>query len=351
VLATLLALLLGPAPAGAEPIADGQTSFRLDRALYERLQANGVRVERLKPGKADRRVVTLPVSSGLLEPTYGSGYLYYAGGVRLRAGGHRVVLKRLVLNTAEHWLRGRVAGRELTVASVLDQRVGHNGFDIEVGTKLRLSGGAATLLDRRLGLPGLFRGGQPLAGANTVARPETVSVGGGTITLSLDPRFLAKLGQLGIAVGPSEGATQLDGSPPTFSIPVLNGSIAPDLSSGALVCQGGLVFSEDGSPPRQARFIGLSLALDSDRLAAAIDVDPRPMDGALFGTAPLAAVDFGAVTPQVDPGAGSIAAPGVAATLEPYAAAPLNEAFPAPPAQPPSFTAGEPFATVSFSVH
>jgi hypothetical protein len=344
-LALLLTLTLVPARAGAAPTTEGRTAIELSKPLYERLKASGVRLERLRPGTLSRRVLTLPATSGQLEATYGSGYLFYDGGIRLRAGKRKAVLKRLILNTAERWLRGRIGGKELTIATVEGTRAGWVGFDIQVGLKLKLTARAANLLNRRLGLEGVFRAGRPLAVADTVYEPETVGVNGGKIELAFDAGFLAKLASLEVTLSTAEGAALANS---TLSLPIREGAISPDLLRGILLGETGFALLQSGPQPeqqQQARFIAINLSLESDRLGAAIN-----LTSGLFGGSQLAAVDFGTVPVQVDPVAGTIAAQGATAVLDAGVAAALNDTFAAPMGKTGVFAGGEPLGTVSFAV-
>lgn len=344
-LAALLAFGFVPARAGAEPVSVGTTTFELNRSLYERLKANDVGLRALKPGTVRRRALTFPASSGQLEATYGSGYLFYDGGIRLRVRKRKVTLDHLILNTTERWLRGKIGGKELTIAGVEDTRAGWDGFEIAVGLNLRLTRRAANLLNRRLGLDDVFRVGRPLAVADTIVRPETVGVNAGTIELAFDAGFLAKLELLGVALSTAESAT-LTGS--TLLLPIGQGSISPDLLRGNLVGESGFTLLQEGPQPeqqQQARFIAINLSLESDRLSAAINLTAGLLSGSQ-----VASVDFNGVPAQVDPATGSIAARGATATLDASLATALNDTFATSLGKAGVFVAGEPLAAVSFAV-
>jgi hypothetical protein len=332
------------APAGAVTIADSQTELALTPGLYAQLKANDVQIRPFRPAAVDHRFVTLPVSSGNLEATYGSGYLFYDGGIRLRVRNRKVELRRLVLNTTKRWLRGKVGGRELTIATVQGTRAGWEGFDIGVTLDLRLTGRAASLLNRRLGLDGVLRAGRPLAVADTLLRPETVGVTGGTIELTFDPGFRAKLESLEVEIRTAEEGT-LAGSPPQLlALPISLGSISPDLSRGILISEGGFALQREGSAPGWARFIALSVSPESHRLGAAINVPTG-----VLNANQLATVDFTGVPAMADPASGSIAAAGATAVLDATVAAALNDIFATPLGKAPVFSGGEPLGAISFS--
>jgi hypothetical protein len=339
-----LVLALAPAQAGAAPTDQGRTTLELAQPLYKQLKANDVRLRGLNPGSARGRAVSLPVSSGQLEATYGSGYLFYDGGIRLAVRKRSVALRRLILNTSERWLRGRIGGKELTIATVEDTRAGWEGFDIGVALDLKLTQRAANLLNRRLGLDRVFRAGRPLAAADTIIRPETVGVNGGTMEIAFDVGFLAKLASLEVTISTAESST-LTGS--TLLLPIRYGSISPDLLRGNLFGESGFALLQPGALPEQqqlARFIAINLSLESDRLGAAINLHTG-----LYGGSLVAGVDFNSVPAQVDPVSGSIAARGATATLDPNLAAALNETFAAPKGKAGVFAGGEPLGAVSFT--
>jgi hypothetical protein len=236
-----------------------------------------------------------------------------------------------------------VAGT-LTIATVEDTRAGWAGFDIEVGLNLRLTQRASNLFNRRLGLDGVFRVGRLLAAADTIVRPETVGVNGGAIELAFDAGFLAKLASLEVAVSTAEGAA-LNGS--TLSLPIDYGSISPDLLRGILFGETGFALLQEGPQPeqqQQARFIAISLSLESDRFGAAIN-----LPGGLFGGGQFATVDFNSVPAQVDPATGTIAAQGATAALDAGIATALNDTFATPKGKAGVFVAGEPLGAVSFT--
>ncbi|MGC1851070.1 MAG: hypothetical protein WA687_01375 [Solirubrobacterales bacterium] len=344
-LAALLALGFVPARAAAEPIPVGATTLELSRSLYERLRANDVHLRALKPGTARRRALSFPASSGQIEATYGSGYLFYEGGIKLQVRKRKVVVTRLILNTTERWLRAKIGGREMTIATVEDTSAGWDGFDIAVALNLRLTQRAANLLNRRLDLDGVFQAGRRLAAADTIVRPETVGVRGGTIELVFDPGFLAKLESLGVAISTAESAA-LAGS--TLVLPIFQGAISPDLLRGNLFGESGFALLQEGPLPeqvQQARFIAIILTLESDRLDAAINLPTG-----LFGGGQLANVDVNSGASHVDPATGSIAARGAIAMLDAGIAAALNDTFATPLGKAGVFVAGEPLAAVSFTV-
>lgn len=344
-LALLLAIAVLAPSAAAEGVDHGRTSIKLSRDLYKQLSLGHGSVGARSPARSRGRLVVLPISSGLIESTYGSGYLFLDGEYVLRARKRKLRLTDLVLNTAKKILRARVGGRPVTIATIPGERVTNPGFATRIAENLVLTRRGARLLGRRLGLPRVFRRGRVLARAVTVAHPQTVAVSGGTIDLTFDPGFLAKLDSLGVALGSAETAMLSGASPPVLTTPVRPGpGISLDLTGGNLGSEGGFALLQDGAPPRSGLLIGIGLDLESNRLSATIDLGPE-----LYGGSPrLAGVDFAGAAPAIDYDTRTITAPGRIAALDPGVAAALNEAFAAPKGKADVFVAGETLGYVSF---
>jgi hypothetical protein len=337
---------VAPSAAAADTIGGGRTNITLNKSLYRLMRADGVEVSGLRPAGVDGRRVTLPVSSGLLESTYGTGYLFYKGGIVMKAGGHKVALRKLLLNTEKDWLRGSMGGTKLFVATARDRRARRDGFDgIAVALELRLTRRAAAILNRRLGLDGVFRGRQRLGAVSTSAKRDQVTVTGGTLYLAVDAGFDAKLQSLEVELRPQETGTAAGSAPQTLALPLLPSGIRPDLREGGLYSEAGFTLIGEGSPGRQARFLGVGVPLESGTISGGLWMDPVPPFPGLVGTTPIANVSFASA---IDRTTGAVTAPSTPATLAPGAAARFNEAF-APPGET-VFNAGEPFAAVSFAV-
>jgi hypothetical protein len=351
----LAALALAPA-AQADGVDGGSAHMKLARGLAKTLRHEGIRLVRLGPAKANNASITLPIFSGLLDSQQGSGSLSLAGGFKLRAGKRTVTVRQLVLDTAQGALRAKLGGRAMKLADDAPQRVGFRGFDLGLTLKsLALTPRATAVLNRKLGLDGVFEPGGSLGSLDATAEFETLTVRGGELTLALDPRFQEKLQSLDVRAEPAYSATLLSASPTAISMAVEAGQISPDLSLGALIGKGGLrLFQPDenqfGEPfERSISCLYTDVALDSHRVSCPANVQtlyaqPPPFSGAV-SSFPAA----GAAV-EADPISGEIGVLPLPLALDQELAGAMNSLFGAPKGHPDSFSAGEIFATFAFRV-
>ena len=354
---TAVALVAIPGVARAYPskggaVETGTTTLRFDGRLRAALERAEVRILPIKPGVKRNEAIALPINEGVLEPRFGTGYVFQRGGIRLRAGRRIVALKRLVLNTNKRRLSGRIAGDTITIAAVDDVKARRSdlGILVEVGT-LRLTLKAATVLAERLGLPEVFRVGRPLGRAFVSTQLTTVPVTSGSLEFSLDEGFCQKLESLGVAIVPHEAATPLSSIPLAFRFPAVIGDVNRDLSHGAIgTGSDGLRLVQSGAPePREVLWGGLAIGFENGFGGEGSDVVMarwRPPLG-ISAVGPIGQIEFGSA-PSFDRSRGTIAGSPAFATLSPWAVAPLNEAFAAGKGQP--FVTGEPLGTFTFAV-
>jgi len=341
-----------PATASAYPskggaVASGKATIVFEPALRQALEARGIAISPLRPGRAKGAAIAMPVREGSLEPRFGSGYVFQRGGFRLRGPAGAVAVRNLVLNTNKKRLSGAVAGHQVTLAGVDDVRGGRTdfGIDVEAGT-LRLTPKAAKLIGAALDARGLFRPRAPLGRELVSARLFTVPVTGGTIDFSLDEGFRQKLESLGVAVSPYEAATPLSAVPLAYSFPQVKGEIDRRLAHGRVFTSNdGLRLVQAGATPlpREVLWGGLAIGFENGYGGEGSDVVSA---GAGAGGGPIGQIDFGSA-PAYDPKAGTLTAAPTAATLSPYVVPFLNDTF-APGRAP--FVAGEPLGTFAFSV-
>jgi hypothetical protein len=341
----LAALLLLPAGAAAYPskgggLEGGETTISFDGALRRAMKAAGVEVLPLKPGQKKGTAIRLPNKEGTFEPRFGSGYVFLGGGLRLQVDGRSVALRRLVLNTAKKRLAGAVAGHAITIAKV-DEVKGRRtdlGIVVKVGS-LRLTEKAADIIGGRLHLVGLFRPRRELGRAVVAGTLFTVPVTEGSITFSLDEGFRQKLESLGVTISASGTATQLSSVPLAYSLLVTKGEIDPQFEHGRLATNDALALVHAGPPEMHA--VGwnrIGLNFENGYGGEGSDV-------AVASTGAIGQVEFG-TSPSFDPRTGIFTGPATPATLSPYAAGPLNEAFGNGKEE---FRAGEPLGTFSFT--
>jgi hypothetical protein len=344
---------LQPAVAAAGPpggpVAGGRTTLELDADLQELLAREGVELVALRPAKGHGRTVSMPVSEGMLESTYGSGYVFQQGGFRFRSGHRKLTVFKPVLNTAKRRLSATVAGKAITIASVDDVHARRSdfGIDVKVG-ELRFTKRAARIFDRELGLRDVFERGHLLGAATIATESFTVPVRGGRMELSLDEGFRQKLESLGVAISPYEAATALSPAPPAYSFPVLKGDIERHLAHGGIgTGRDGIRLVQAGVPESREVIwgpIGINFENGFGGVGSDVVTARWGLPLGVSAVGPIGQIEFG-TAPGFDPSTSTITGAPTAATLSPYAAAPLNDAF-APGRQ--SFVAGEPLGTFSF---
>jgi hypothetical protein len=340
-------LLAAVAQARYDPIASGTTKLTLAKPFVALLQANGVDVMGTAGASYKAGVATFPVSGGKLEPADVVGSVEHEGVLVFAAGGHSLPLKSLVLKTTRKSspLSAKFGGGQLKLASASKLTSARSGFGVASKvTQIELSSKAATRLDKKLGLKGVFEEGQLLGSSLTNAQPETVTIKeGGRAELTLAPEFAAKLSSLFVAVNPVFPAEHL-GAP--FTLRVTDGQIAPDASSGTLETAGSLELIQQDGGQAFFRELAPELGLASTRseyqfIASAISPGPV-VTGPLLG--------LGAGTVVSGPKARTIAMTGAPLALTDATAQSLNETFAKPQNKTDVFSAGEDLGTLSFFV-
>jgi len=338
----LVALALVPAAAAqAQPLENASATMQLNGALARKLKKEEVRLTALKPAQAKGRNVVLPGTEGSLEPRYGSGYLYLGGGFKWRAGKKAATLRRLILNVEKRALTAVVNGTTMKLAELAPQLLTVTGFDFADAVKsMKLTGRAASTLNRRLGLQGVFKAGRSLGAATATGRFGELQVSGGDLTLTVDDAFRQKL-----------QSVEADVRAPTVSMPLQGGRVTSGLSA-SVMGENGLVFvqpnkSELGEPvERMIGFITTYASTEPGQVSGAANVTfPRPgtlgYPGGWLATIPTSPIQFNAETGEAG---GSFPM-----ALAPQMASLLNETIGASRGQPSLFSAGETLGTVSFT--
>ncbi|MGN6815526.1 MAG: hypothetical protein ACTHK3_05510 [Solirubrobacterales bacterium] len=346
--AALVASALAPAAAAqADGVDGGVVHLKLTDGMSKRFAKEGVRLFGLKPAKASRAGLALPVSGGLLDSKGGSGYLFLEGGFKLVAGKRSVKVKRLVFNTAKRSLSGRVDGVKMQVARLSSLRATIDGFSLDLGLNwLKPTAKAAAVFNRRLGVDRTFAVGRSLGSADAVAEFEWLTIRSGEIAITIDPGFEDKLTSVEAAIWSSGSAKLLGTFPTKVSIPVEGGQIAPDASTGVLLTQGGLDITQHEEPfDNSIAFLDTNIALDSHLVSGDANYNPNPKQIPFSG--PIATFP-NAIAVQSDAESGAVSASSIPVALHPNFASVLNEALGAPKAKPDLFSTGEVLGTVSF---
>jgi hypothetical protein len=334
------------ASARFDPIAGGSTSLTLARPFLALLKADGVSVKAGAGASYKAGVATFPVSGGKLEPADVVGSVEHEGVLVFSAGRRVLPLKGLVLKTTRKSspLSAKFGGGQLKLASSSKLSSTRSGFGVASKvTQIKLSAKAATRLDKKLGLPGVFSEGQLLGSSTTDAQPETVTVKeGGRAELTLAPEFAAKLSALFVAVNPVFPAEHL-GAP--FTLRVTDGQIAPDASSGTLETAGALELIQQDGGQAFFRELAPELGLASTRSEYQFIASPTSPGPAVTG--PL--LGLGAGTVVSEPKARTISEAGAPLPLSAATAQALNETLAKPQGKSSVFSTGEILGTLSFS--
>lgn len=341
--AVVVALALVPAAAQAEGVDGGNVHLRLSKALAKVLKREGVRLAGVKPATAGRTGATLPISGGLLEQRFGSGYLFLEGGFKFQDGKRSVKLNRFVLNTTKHTLNANVDGIATTLAKLPEQKATREGFSLDLALRsLQLTPKAAKRLNSKLGLGGVFKAGRSLGSATAVAHFEWLGVTGGEIVFTIEEGFRKKLASVEAFLGASGSATLRNIVLGEVAMPLEGGQVAPDGSAGVLLSQGGLSFAQHDEPfDHTIAFLDTNLGLESHLATGDANYNPNPQQVPFSG--PFATLGSPNAPGEVggDPDTGVVSSPPVPVALQPNFAKALNEVFGAPKGKPELFTASE----------
>jgi hypothetical protein len=394
VLAAALFTLLALAPfasAAPDPVAGGTTTLTLNSNFSTTLQKNGVKLSKIGPATARGKSLSLPVSGGTLDPLTGLGTLTHSGGFKLKVGRKSIALRSLELNTTSRSLSARVGSRRLKVASVKRFTFAREGFGVNLKiTKLMLTGEAARELNKALAVPvekkstmdkaaigkskatakvkPIFKGSQILASVSSTTQPSTVTVApGGSAALATSLPTAQKLAELNVGietVAPSTMASP--GPPPAFDFPIGGGTISPSGTAGIVQTVGGLKLVQDGdrfpAPLGLAGktstialntiYVALGAKIATVEVVLSSTISAEANRGAL-GRGSIADVRLTGATISADPVTHTVSVQNASATLQAPTAEVLNSVFGGPfvaaKLPHPTFAAGEPLGTFSFT--
>jgi hypothetical protein len=348
VAATLVALALMPVAARADAVDGGSLHLKLNGVLLKTLKREGIRLVALKPATAGKEGVSLPIASGLLDGS-GGGYLFPGGGFALRTGEGTARVRKLVLNTSERALRAKVNGREMKLAELAPRQGSFDGFGVDLAIKsMKLTARAASVLNRTLGLQGIFKSGGRLGSVSAIVHFEILTIHSGEVVLTVDEAFREKLASLEAEVRASGPAQTTGTGPIAISMPLEGGQIAPDASAGVLLGQGGPFLSQHDEPfDHTIGFLYTTVDLDLHVVSGSANYQPSPQQlpfGGSIGTLPTP------IAAQANPDSGEISASSVPVTLHPNFVPVLNEVLGAPKGHPGFFAVGESIGTLAFRV-
>jgi hypothetical protein len=281
-------LAAAPAAQAAVDLSGGTTRLTLDRGTAKALGALGVKVAPTGAASAQGRHVRFPISGGAIDPASAAGRITHRGGLRLSAGGKRLVLKNYVVKVGRRiTLSAQVGGSRVTILKLTGKpKVSRSGFGTNVaGLTAKLNGAAARALNATFGVTA-FKRGIPLGKVRVQAEPsQTELLAQGDTALAIDPAALQAIVGLGITPGVIGPAT-LAGT--TARFPITGGVAALDLSAATVTHSGGLSLTKAATVVRLTNFdirapqLFASLNGGAEKVAI-IDLDLSALQPAVSG--------------------------------------------------------------------
>ena len=348
---TALALLLVaalPQNAGARVVVSGgKATLTLDRGLVRQLGRQGVRVTPIRPATAKGRQIGLPVTAGATNGDAGRGALTVSGGFAFRSGARAVRIGGVLLNTGKGQSSARIAGTTRILAKHGKLESSSAGFGTRIHIRvLKLTGGTASALNRRLGLRDVFRPGRRLGSLVAVATPESVPIDFGKIAIGGPDTTFSKLESLDVQMG-IWGASERWVAPGEtyFLFEVGPTAVSTDASTGILEAgsNDGVTMEVHAPPPRNLLLRGPRIDLATRELSATVSAlsqeDPL--------TSPIASLDYTAARFQIRPKVGAFELMGIRAVANQFITDQLNERFDSPG----FFQAGETLARITVTLH
>jgi hypothetical protein len=347
VVAIALLTLTPTANATYNPLSSGATKLTLAKPFLALLAENKVKLIGKEGATLKGTVASFPVSGGKFDPTTANGFIEHAGALFFKAGAQKVALTSLQLKTTQKHapFSAKFGGGQLKMASAKSLAVTREGFadKVRVST-LKLSSKVATRLNKKLRLKDVFKAGQLIGSAVTVANPQTVALAEtGKVNFSFDPGTAAKLASLFVAINPVFPAEH----PGPFTLPIFTGTISPSASEGTVQTLGSIELVQIGGGQVFLREAWPELGAAA--YSAELELTPSPPYPGKVGRAPVAALSLAGASVVADPGARTIAVANAALTMGANLAAAFNEAFAKPLGKGSVFAAGEPLGSLSFT--
>ena len=343
----LLAAPAFPTAAGAqaEPTKSSRLQIEFSRDFQRALGRRGIEMSAIGPASLAGRFATFPAAAGGLDLSGFGGTQATSGGLVLRRGKRRLILREFAIKATIEKPKisvGLESGGRRFFARIGRTSSRREGFGVTVRLlSLSLTRPVEQVLAPRLGIHRPFIEGRRFGRGISRSQPGQVRLDGGTISLAGDTGLFAKLRSVGVTPAPDEAATMTGTEPPAFAFPLFGGSLAVDGSSGIVGTNSGLRLAR-GAPSAQTMWIvNLTVSPDSREVTAHVRIDPPPPDGGLYGIAPVAELDPSGSSTAASPGTRRIVVSGLGATINPFLATKLNEAFGAPEGKPSLFGAGE----------
>ncbi len=329
---SLLVLLVltvpSPAPAAINPLASGQTTIHLNGAFTRLLKSHKVVLKALAPARLEGQILRLPVSSGRIDSDSGQGAIGHAGALRISSPRGSLTLREFTVRTTSEPLIANTNGPTMKLATGQGRSLPREGFGTGARYRtLKLTEPFARRLDKRLHLGRALAPGQLIGSLVAKTQPASVAIAAqGALSLTLDPQTLAKLDALHVSVNPIFPDEHIGG---VFSFPViLNGRLAPDLSSGTLRTGGSLEFLDLGEGLNGQLFLHEPwLDFGAGLTSAELNVLPSPPYQGRSERPSLLGIDLAGASASQDPAARTITLQGATLSFNQTLAAAFDEAF------------------------
>jgi len=331
------------ASAAYDPIGSGQTKLTIDNSFSSFLKQEGISLTAKAGAKRKGKSITLPVTSGNVDPTIGKGEIGNQGTIAFQGERGKVPLRNLTVKAKRDTLIAKVGGSQLKVASSDKRSSVRSGFGTKYTAKaLKLTAKVATRLNKKLRPETPFAQGQTIGTLITNAQPQLITIlERNRAQVALDPAFASKMDSLFVSINPIFPAEHPGG--PTFTFPVIGGSqLAPSGSEGTLRTGGQVEMLQLGAGQVFWNELWLDFATKVD--SAEVDIEPAPAFPGKLGR--VGVLDLGPTSVTSDPKARTISVSGAPLTLTAATAQSFNEAFAEGKA---AFAAGEAFGAVSFT--
>jgi len=355
VLAVALSALLASAPfasAAPDPVASGTTTITFKGAFSKTLKKYGIKLTKISPAKVSRKKATFTVTGGSLDPTTGLGSVTLGGGMKFKAGKRKAPVKALVLDTSKKSLTAKVAGKKMKMASVAGFSFARNGFGVNLAVKkLKLTGGAASQLNKKLGFTGKsngkkkgkralvskspakpFKGNQAMGSASAETQPGTVTiVPGGNVRFATAEPTVTKLLKVGVKIGTQPPTVTVDPTPthPVYDFPITGGNVSPTATAGLVQSAGGLNLVQEFEGGTKTEITLGNFYLDLAAKTVTVEVvahsnASKELDLGSLGRSSIADLTLTGATVSVNAAARTVSVQNASATLQPIAAEVLD---------------------------
>jgi hypothetical protein len=358
--AAVVAALLAFVPAASaarDPISGGTTDLHLKSGFLKKLTNLGVGVAGVSTGQVGGSKISLPVSTGMFDPTNAQGHFASPGGFQLVRGARSVPITGVEVNTVRGALYASIAHAHMQFATLSPITAGREGFGARIKAgQLTLTQKAATRISNQLGLQGSQRINQRvMSNEFSITSPSTLTIlGQGEATFNANAQTFAKFGAKGVDLssGIKPIAPAKNSKVTNFEFPITGGNVAANYSSGTIGTTGGVEIVKKGktlSPTMKITNIQVEFAQKTATVE--IEITPVPPFPGQTGRSSIVDLTFPTNSVVSNPTTRQITIKGAEAKLQAVAASTLNSVFnqggeTVPPASS-EFAAGELFGTFS----